>query len=93
MKVSGQNEAPFPRYTSLKCFEYIAETLKLTPGFSRRMKNIRNSPNFPASQIELVMFSRNMKLSSQLEALVSRNMTLNIFGVQNSFLISPEICN
>ena len=46
VKVSGQYEAPFPRYTSLKSFEYMAETLKWTPGFSRRMKNIRNSPIF-----------------------------------------------
>ena len=85
VKVWGQYEAPFPGYTSLKSFEYMAETLKLTPGFSRRMKNIRNSPIFSASLIELVMFCRNMKLSSQLEAKVSGNMTLNIFGVQNSF--------
>ena len=68
VKVWGQYEAPFPRYTSLKSFEYMAEILKFTPGFSRRMKNIRNSPIFSASLIEPVTFCRNMKLSSILEA-------------------------
>ena len=28
VKVSGQYEAPFPRYTSLKSFEYMAKALK-----------------------------------------------------------------
>ena len=45
-KVSGQYETLFPRYTSLKSFEYMAEILKFTPGFSGRMKNIRKSPIF-----------------------------------------------
>ena len=89
VKVSDQYEAPFPRYTSLKSFEYSAAALKWTPGFSRRMKNIRNSPIFSTSLIDLVIFSWNMKLSSHLEALVLRNMTQNIFGAENSFLISP----
>ena len=75
VKVSGQYEAPFPRYTSLKSFEYSAAALKWTPGFSKRMKNIRNSPIFSTKLIELVKLSRNMKLLSQLEALVPRSMT------------------
>ena len=89
VKVSGQYEAPFPRYTSLKSFEYMAKVLNWIPGFSRRKKNNRKSPIFSASLTEFVRFSRNMKLSSHLEALVLRNMTQKIFGAQNSFLISP----
>ena len=89
MKVSFQYETPFPRYASLKSCEYLAKALKWRPGFSRRMKNIRNSPIFSTRLIDFVMFSWNMKLSSHLKDLVLRNMTQNSFRAQNSFLISP----